>query len=124
MIENIFPMFTATKYFGIALVLAGILLFWMNHAQTGSELPLITGLFLVLFTREKTEDERAQSLRANALMISFAIGYIIEVGTTYLHSKGVLAFQLSTPRYFIMLVLTLGILIFYTRLLFTGSYSK
>ncbi|WP_142688403.1 hypothetical protein [Chitinophaga polysaccharea] len=117
-------MFTATKYIGIALVLAGIPVLWMNQAQTGAELPLITGLFLIFFSREKTEDERSQSIRANALMISFALGYIIEVTTTYLHNKGMLTFQLSTPRYFIMLVLILGILIFYTKLFFTGSHSK
>lgn len=117
-------MFTATKYLGLAMIAAGIPILWMNHAQTGAELPLITGLFLVFFTREKTEDERAQSLRANALMLSFALGYIIEVTTAYLHDKGLLNFQLSTPRYFIILVLIMSILIFYTKLLFTGSHSK
>lgn len=117
-------MFTATKYLGLAMILAGIPILWMNHAQTGAELPLITGLFLVFFSREKTEDERAQSLRANALMISFALGYITEVTTTYLHDNGLLTFRLSTPRYFIMLVLILGILIFYTKLFFNGSHSK
>lgn len=117
-------MFTTTKYIGLALLFIGLPLFWMNHVQPGSELVLITGLFLLFFSREKIEDERAQQLRANALMISFAAGYIIEVGSTWLYSKGLLGFQLETPRAFIMLVLGLSILIFYSRLLFTGSYSK
>jgi hypothetical protein len=116
-------MFTTTKYIGAALVLAGIPLLIAAHATFGSELPLITGLFLLFFTKEKQEDERAQQLRASALMISFATGYIFEVATTYLHGNGVLPFQLGHPRYFVIFVLTLAIVIFYSRLL-GGTNSK
>lgn len=116
-------MFTFTKYVGAALVLTGIPLLITQHGAFGAELPLITGLFLIFFTKEKMEDERAQQLRTNALMISFVIGYLFEITTTYLHSKGWLGFDLQHPRYFVIFVLGLGIIIFYTRLFFS-PYSK
>ena len=116
-------MFTITKYVGAALVLTGLPHLITQHAALGSELPLITGLFLLFFTKEKNEDERAQQLRASALMISFVVGYIVEIGTTYLYDKGIFPFQLQHPRYFIIFVLSLGIVIFYTKL-FATAYSK
>jgi hypothetical protein len=117
-------MFTRTKYFGLVLALVGILILVIAHAHFGSELPLMTGLFIILFTKEKVEDERAQQIRSKAVMIGFAIGYIFEVITTYLHSEKIIGFHLQHPRYFVIFVLALSVIIFYAKIISTGTVNK
>lgn len=117
-------MFKRSKYVGIALAIIGIPVLFIAQFSAGAELPLMTGLFLILFTKEKVEDERAQQLRSKAIMIGFAAGYILEVITAYLYERKMIDFHFQHPRYFIIFVLALSIIIFYAKLLFTGIASK
>lgn len=117
-------MFTPIKVFGLVLTIIGILILITAKSHFGAELPLMTGLFIIFFTKEKVEDERAQQIRSRAIMISFAAGYIFEVVTTYLYSEKIIGFHLTHPRYFIIFVLALAIIIFYAGILFTGAVSK
>lgn len=116
-------MLTFTKYLGIAFTLAGIPLLAADPNHIGAELLLITGLFLIFFGKEKVEDERARKLRSEALMISFAVGYIADVLITYLYSSQAIGPYLQQPRYFIIGVLSLSIIIYYIKTFFVG-YSK
>lgn len=116
-------MFTFTKYLGIAFTLAGIPLLLADPLHGGSELLLITGLFLLFFGKEKVEDERAQKLRSEALMISFAVGYVTEVLITYLWGEHGLNNYPQQPRFFIIFVLLLSIIIYYAKTFATG-YSR
>ncbi|SDF78305.1 hypothetical protein [Chitinophaga filiformis] len=116
-------MLTFTKYLGIAFTLAGIPLLVADYLHVGSELLLITGLFLIFFGKEKVEDERAQKLRSEALMISFAVAYIADVAITYLYNGQGLIFSSHQPRYFVVVVLSLSIIIYYVKTFATG-YSK
>ncbi|CAL1520245.1 hypothetical protein [Chitinophaga sp. MM2321] len=117
-------MLTRTKYFALGFIVAGIPVFMINHMQPGSELLIMTGLFLLFFSKEKVEDERAGKLRTEALMVSFAVGYLLELLLAYLHNKEVTGFDLQHTPYFIMFVLVLAIIIFYTRTFFTGFNER
>lgn len=117
-------MLTRTKYIGIALTLIGIAVLYLGLSRLGAELPLMTGLFLLMFSKEKIEDERAKALRSKSLMLSFATVYIFEVVTTYLFNEQVIGFHLSQPRYLMILVLGLSTILFYVQLLATGKQHE
>jgi hypothetical protein len=80
------------KYLGMFLVVVGLPVFIFlppsNVSPIGPEWPLLLGLFTILFSREKVEDERSASLRTTSLTIAFLTGYVFELITSFLYAKG------------------------------------
>lgn len=103
------------KYFGFALIAAGIPTLLLDKTQ-GSELPLLLGLFFVFTSTEKVEDERTATIRFSSLTIAFLTCYIIEFVSSYLFIKGFISWHLTEIKHFIILVFALALSMFYTRL--------
>jgi hypothetical protein len=103
------------KYVGLSLTLIGILTIILDNSQ-GSEIPLLVGLFVLLVTRDKTDDERSVQIRTTSLYLAFIISYGAKLITTNLHDHALISFELVEINHFLILMLALANVIFYSRL--------
>lgn len=103
------------KFIGLALVLAGIPAIVFDRSA-GSDIPLLVGLFMILVIAEKHEDERSLMIKTTSLYIAFILSYGIKLITTNLFSHEMISFQLVEINHFLILVLALANIIFYSRM--------
>jgi len=103
------------KFFGLLLVLAGIPVIIFDRSM-GSDIPLLIGLFMLLVVTEKNEDERSLMIKTTSLYIAFILSYGIKLLTTNLFSHELIPFQLVEINHFLILVLALANIIFYSRM--------
>jgi len=103
------------KSLGIILALAGILIFFIDKS-TGSEIPLLAGLFMIFVSKEKIEDERVKFLKSSSAYIALITGYAFKLISTNLYEHQALSFQLIDINHFLILVFALAICIYYLRL--------
>ena len=103
------------KFLGLLLVMAGIPTMIFDTSQ-GSEIPLLVGLFITLVTSEKIEDERSLFIKTTSLYIAFVISYGIKLLTTNLYHHQIISFELVEINHFLILVLSIANLIFYSRM--------
>jgi hypothetical protein len=112
-------LFHYQKYLGLFLILAGIPTMMLDKTS-GSEIPLLVGLFILLIARGKVEDERSANLKVTSLYIAFIISYGVKLLTTNLYDHALISFELVEINHFLILVLALANSIFYVRL-YTSS---
>jgi hypothetical protein len=103
------------KFLGLLLIIAGILTMVFDPSQ-GSEIPLLAGLFITLITSEKIEDERSLLIKTTSLYIAFIISYGVKLLTTNLYAHQIISFELVEINHFLILVLSIANLIFYSRM--------
>lgn len=103
------------KFLGIFLILIGVPIFFLD-STVGSEMPLMVGLFTVLISTEKREDERSIGLKTTSLYIAFIVCYAIKLVTSNLYSHQILSWQLVEINHFIILVFAVSLMIYYFRL--------
>lgn len=104
-----------SKYLGLALITIGIPTIILDNSS-GSEIPLLVGLFILLVTTDKTEDERSVQLKTTSLYFAFIISYGAKLITTNLHDHALISFELAEINHFLILTLALANIIFYGRL--------
>jgi hypothetical protein len=104
-----------SKYLGLVLVVIGIPTIILD-GSSGSELPLLVGLFILLVTTDKTEDERSVQIKTTSLYIAFIISYGTKLLTTNLHDHALISFELTEINHFLILILALTNFIFYGRM--------
>lgn len=114
-ISNFTVMNTIAKYFGILLVVVGIPTLFLDDTA-GAELPLLVGLFILFITKEKREDERAVMLKTSSAYIGLALGYGIKLISSNLYAHQIISMQLTDINHFLILILALAIVIFYSRM--------
>ena len=106
--------FHYSKYLGVALVVIGIpTIIW--DSSSGAEIPLLVGLFTLLITADKTEDERSVQMRATSLYIAFIVSYGVKLITSNLYDHALIAFEIVDINHFLILTLALANVIFYAR---------
>lgn len=103
------------KYLGLFLVIAGIATMIVDDSY-GAEIPLLVGLFILLVTTAKIEDERSIQIKTSSLYIAFIISYAAKLIITNLHDHAFISFELTEINYFLILTLALANTIFYGRL--------
>jgi hypothetical protein len=103
------------KYLGLVLIIIGIPTIILDESS-GSEMPLLVGLFILLVTIGKTEDERSVQIKTTSLYIAFIIAYGVKLITTNLFDHGLISFELTEINQFLILTLALANTIFYGRL--------
>jgi len=104
-----------SKYLGIFLVLVGIPTMILDNSS-GAEIPLLVGLFTLLVTTSKIEDERSVQLKTSSLYFAFMISYAAKLIITNLYDHDLVAFELTEINHFLILTLALANSIFYGRL--------
>jgi predicted Na+-dependent transporter len=104
-----------SKYLGLALTIIGIPTMILD-TSFGSELPLLVGLFILLVTAEKIEDERSVQIKTTSLYLAFVIAYAVKLITSNLYDHSVIPFELVEINHFLILTLMLANGIFYGRL--------
>jgi hypothetical protein len=100
---------------GLVLIIIGIPTIILDESS-GSEIPLLVGLFILLVTIGKTEDERSVQIKTTSLYIAFIISYGVKLITTNLFDHGLISFELTEINQFLILTLALANTIFYGRL--------
>lgn len=104
-----------SKYVGLALIIIGIPTMILDNSS-GSEIPLLVGLFTLLVTTDRTEDERSVQIKTTSLYFAFIISYGAKLITTNLHDHALISFELAEINHFLILTLALANIIFYGRL--------
>jgi hypothetical protein len=103
------------KFLGLALIVVGIPVLFLD-SSTGSEIPLLVGLFMTLTGTEKIEDERSHMMKTAAIYIAFIISYGAKLLATNLFSHEIISFQLVEINHFLILVLSIANVIYYSRM--------
>jgi hypothetical protein len=103
------------KYLGLLLVVVGLPTIILDNSR-GAEMPLLVGLFTLLVTTNKIEDERSAQLKTSSLYIAFIISYAVKLVITNLHDHAFVSFELTEINHFLILTLALANIIFYGRL--------
>ena len=104
-----------SKYLGLALIIIGIPTMILDNSS-GSEIPLLVGLFTLLVTSDRHEDERSVQIKTTSSYFAFIISYGAKLITTNLHDHALISFELAEINHFLILTLALANIIFYGRL--------
>lgn len=104
-----------SKYLGVALIIIGIPTAILDNSL-GSETPLLVGLFILLVTNDRLEDERSVQIKTTSLYFAFIFSYAAKLITTNLHDHALISFELIEINHFLILTLALANIIFYCRL--------
>ena len=108
-------LFHYQKYLALLLIVVGIPTMLLDKTS-GSEIPLVVGLFILLVTKEKTEDERSTQIKTTSLYVAFIVSYGVKLLTSNFYDHGWISFELVEINHFLILVLCLANGIFYARL--------
>lgn len=103
------------KALGLVLVVIGIATLFVDESK-GAEIPLLVGLFIVLVSKEKIDDERVKLLKSSSVYIALIVGYGVKLMSTNLYEHQAISFQLVDINHFLILVFALAISIYYLRL--------
>jgi len=104
-----------SKYLGLALITIGIPSMILDNTS-GSEIPLLVGLFMLLVTTSPTEDERSVQLKTTSLYIAFIVSYGAKLITSNLYDHALISYELADINHFLILTLALANTIFYGRI--------
>ena len=104
-----------SKYLGLLLVVLGIPIMILDNSS-GAEMPLMIGLFTLLVTTNKDEDERSIQIKTSSLYVAFIISYTVKLIITNLYDHAFVSFELAEINHFLILTLALANSIFYGRL--------
>jgi hypothetical protein len=108
------------KFVGLTLIALGIPVLLLDRSS-GSDIPLLVGLFMVLTVTEKMEDERSLQIKTTSLYIAFIISYGVKLITSNLYDHQLIPFELVEINHFLILILSLANIIFYSRMFILRS---
>lgn len=103
------------KYTGLFLTAAGIPTLLLD-SSSNSEIPLLAGLFILFVSKEKRQDERAEIIKASSAYLALIFGYGLKMISSNLYSHAIIPVHLVEINHFLILVLALAIIIYYTRM--------
>jgi hypothetical protein len=104
-----------SKYLGLGLIIIGIPTMILD-TSSGSEIPLLVGLFTLMVSTSRTEDERSVQIKTTSLYIAFIISYGAKLITSNLYDHALISFELADINHFLILTLALANIIFYSRI--------
>ncbi len=105
---------------GLLLIAAGVPII-ITDQTSGSDIPLLVGLFILLISKEKREDERATAIKTSSAYIALVLSYGIKLITTNLYSHRIISIQLTEINHFLIMVFSIAIIIYYSRMYITFS---
>jgi hypothetical protein len=103
-----------SKYLGVTFIIIGIPTMFLDNSS-GSEIPLLVGLFTLLVTTNRTEDERSVQIKTTSLYAAFIVAYGVKLITSNLYDHALIAFELAEINHFLILTLAMANIIFYGR---------
>ncbi|WP_316818622.1 hypothetical protein [Pedobacter nyackensis] len=106
-----------TKYIGLFMIVLGIAVLCTSKSST-AEIPLLSGLFILFISNEAREDERSGAIRASSAFFALIIGYTLKLIISNLYQHQIIAFDLISINYFLIVVFFLANVIRYSRLYF------
>lgn len=112
-----------SKYLGLLLILIGIPTIILDNSS-GSDLPLLVGLFILLITTGRTEDERSVQIKTTSLYAAFIISYGIKLITTNLFNHRLISFELTEINQFLILTLAIANILFTADCMFSDDESN
>jgi hypothetical protein len=107
------------RYLGLFLILFGIPTMMLDKSS-GSEIPLLVGLFILLIAAGKNDDERSAHLKTTSLYVAFIISYAVKLLTTNFYDHAWISFELVDINHFLILMIALANGIYFVRLYLSG----
>lgn len=108
------------KYLGLFLVAIGLPMVFLVPSSN-AEFPLMIGLYTLYTAMEKIEDERSLSIKTSSMYIAFIFGYAIKLLVSSFYKYGLVPFDLIEINHFVIIVLSLAVVLYYSRLHFNKS---
>jgi hypothetical protein len=106
------------KYIAVGCIIISVLNY-MLHNIPMAYMHLILGLFLLLTSSQKIEDERSASLRVKSMYGALVIAYSIKMLISLLYDQQIISFKLTDIDPFFVMVLCMANIFYYVRL-YTG----
>nr|WP_068890903.1 hypothetical protein [Pedobacter panaciterrae] len=103
------------KYIGLFLIVLGTIILFTSKSPT-AEMPLLVGLFTLFISSQDREDERSGAIRTSSAFIALILGYTIKLVITNLYEHQLIAFDLISINYFLIMVFALANIIRFSRL--------
>lgn len=116
--KNFGRLFSLQRYVGVFCIIIGIPISLLD-ANNGSEMLLLVGLFMLFTAPQRLEDERSASLKTSSLYFSFLLAYVFKILSSNLYSHHLFPLELVSINYFMILVFSLSLVIYYFRLYFS-----
>ena len=118
-IEKTYAFFRSLqKYIALSSIALSVLYFILGNPSLAT-MHLLLGLFLLLTSTEKIEDERSTSLRTTSLYIALVLAYTIKSIISFLYEQQLIVFKITDVDHFIIMVLLIANILYYLRL-YTG----
>jgi hypothetical protein len=121
--KTFFKIFYYQKYLGWFLIVCGIPVF-IDGSSLNSELPLLFGLFALLTSREKTEDERITQFKIFSVYAGFVLAYWIKLVWSGLFSRHFIGVELVDIDHFMIMVMAISLIVYYLSLYLSSRGSK
>ena len=106
------------KYIAVGCIIVSALNY-MLHNLPMAYMHLILGLFLLLTSSQKIEDERSTSLRISSLYGALIWAYGIKMIISLLYDQQIIPFKMTDIDPFFVMVLCIANILYYVRL-YTG----
>lgn len=106
-----------SKYIGAFLIVVGIPILLTSKSST-AEMPLLVGLFTLFISNQDREDERSGAIRSSSAFFALILGYTIKLVISNLYDHQIIAFNLTSINYFLIMVFALANIIRFSRLYF------
>jgi hypothetical protein len=113
--QGAFKLFYYQKYLGLFLIMVGLPMIFFAP-PVNAEFPLMIGLYTLFTSMEKVEDERSLNIKMSSLYIAFIFAYAIKILVSTLFTRQLIPFNLVEINHFVILVLSLAVAIYYSRL--------
>ena len=108
------------KYLGLFLIAIGLPMVFLARSSN-AEFPLMIGLYTLYTAMEKIEDERSLSIKTSSMYVAFIFGYAIKLLISSLNKYGMVPFDLIEINHFVIIVLFLAVVVYYSRLYLSKS---
>jgi len=108
-------MLKVSKIAALLLIAVGVPTLLIDRTS-GSDLPLLVGLFILFISNEKREDERAVAIKTSSTYIALVLSYGIKLISTNLYSHNLISIQLTEINHFLIMVFSIAIIIYYSRM--------
>lgn len=119
-IEKTYAIFRSLqKYIALSAITLSVLYFFLGNPALAT-MHLLSGLYLLLTSTEKTEDERSTSLRVTSLYVALVLAYTIKLIISFLNDQQLIGFKITDVDHFIIMVLLIANILYYLRL-YTGK---
>lgn len=103
------------RFIGITLIVLGIPICIVSNAE-GATNVLLSGLFVLFTSSERTMDERSMSLKTTSIYMAIIISYVFKVVSSELVKQHISPYELTNINHFLIMIFAIANGLYFSRL--------